>query len=68
MRTQLPFVGIAGGSALVGYIVFSVSGLTWLGLVATLVVLAASVAVIRLVGTPVTESSPATSDQAGSAP
>ncbi|GAA1854599.1 Na+/H+ antiporter NhaC family protein [Microbacterium koreense] len=63
VRTQLPFVGVAGGSALVGYIVFSATGITWLGLVATLVVLAASVAVIRLVGTPVNESTPVATER-----
>ncbi|BDZ64165.1 Na+/H+ antiporter NhaC family protein [Agromyces mangrovi Wang et al. 2018] len=51
--TQLPFVGIAGGSAIVGYVVLAATDLIWLGLVVTLVVLAGCVFLVRLIRQPV---------------
>ncbi|MGZ0712727.1 Na+/H+ antiporter NhaC family protein (plasmid) [Coraliomargarita sp. W4R53] len=51
--TQLPFVGIAGVSALLGYAVLAASGLIWMGLVTTLIVLIGAVLITRLVVKPV---------------
>ncbi|GAA1468826.1 Na+/H+ antiporter NhaC family protein [Microbacterium thalassium] len=51
--TQLPMVGIAGGSALIGYIVLSATQQVWIGLVATLAVLSVCVVVARVALRPV---------------
>lgn len=53
MLTQLPFVGIAGGSALIGYIVLAATDLIWLGLLVTLAVLVGCMLLIRAVSAPV---------------
>lgn len=51
--TQLPFVGVAGGAALIGYVVLALTEQTWIGLVTTLALLAAFVLVARVTLRPV---------------
>ncbi len=51
--TQLPYVGIAAGAALVGYIVLAATQVIWLGLVVTLVLLVGVMLLTRMFLTPV---------------
>ncbi|MDE0547636.1 Na+/H+ antiporter NhaC family protein [Microbacterium sp. C7(2022)] len=55
--TQLPLVGIAGGSALIGYVVLAATDLVWLGLVTTILVMAGTVIAARMVRHPIEQES-----------
>lgn len=56
VMTQLPLVGIAGGAALIGYVVLAATGLIWLGLIVTLAGAVGAVLVARVVAAPLDEN------------
>ncbi|WP_271985562.1 Na+/H+ antiporter NhaC family protein [Pseudoclavibacter terrae] len=45
--TQLPYVGLAAGSSLLGYVILALTGLPWVGLIASVVALLAGVLLVR---------------------